>query len=170
MCAHHDQSHNRWTTAPLRLSFRAFFETDVRDIFRALSNPLHMCRLFPWMHRIDLETEPAVDQSDPERPLIRRCHFGNGMVLEEEILDWIPPEFYAYRGVEESHPFGMVGHVGTIACLSVDNGTHLSWQQYFDHRNPTAMGSQIGSNMEMALERLSEAFGGKIIKKEIVNG
>lgn len=168
---------NRWTDAPLRVATEALINTDPEPLFRALSDPDQMCRLFPWMQHVSVESikgsvrnRPlAGNGADPAgHQMIRRCHFGNGMVLEEAIVSWHPPHQLAYRGIDETHPFGMIGHVGIVLFTPDQIATRLNWQQFFHHSNPDAMCAQIGANMEMALETLIELYGGGIVMNEIV--
>ena len=145
-----------WTSAPLRLETATRFDAPPRSIFSSLTDPEQMCNVFSWMHDISVDNRAA---AEPNGLGARRyCHFGNGMVLEEIIVGWEPPHRYAYRGVDETHPFGMIGHLGTIDCLPDREGTLLLWKHYFDHSNPVAMLHQLRASVQMALDSLVVQF------------
>lgn len=152
----------QWTTASLQLEVSARIHAQPTEIFAALTKPEEMCLLFSWMHEV------SVDNSNATVPnglgARRRCAFGNGMVLEEIIVGWEPPWRHAYRGLDETHPFGMVGHLGIIECHPTEGGTSLIWQQYFEHPNPAAMCKQLNASMQMAIQNLQERFSAPSVK------
>lgn len=141
---------SQWTMAPLQLTIRAQLEANIEAVFHAFSDPDELCRLFAWMHHIEVvntETHTIYGASTK-----RRCHFGNGLVLEETIVGWWPPNGYAYLGSDEAHPFGMRGHLGLIWCESADEQTNLIWQHWFDHCDPAAMKERLNENIQAALQ------------------
>ena len=87
---------------------------------------------------------------------LRTCMLSNGLVLEEEIVDWQPPHGYTYRGIDATHPFGMRGHVGVLSSASARHGSRLVWQQYFDHSNVPAMREQMEQSMATAIEAMQK--------------
>ncbi len=145
-----------WTSAPLRFEQEVVLQARPRAIFTILTDPEQMCTILAWMHNITVEDPHGGEQIGLGAR--RRCHFGNGMVLEELIVGWQPPLRYAYRGVDETHPFGMNGHLGIIECQPHDQGTHLIWRHYFDHSNLQAMRKQLAASMQMAIDSLLEQF------------
>ena len=153
-----------WTSAPLQIGMTARFDVSPEIVFHALSDPEMMCRTFPWMERVSIDSSLAVDKGGVGT--IRTCTLGNGLVLEEEIVDWQPPQGYAFRGFDETHPFGMRGHVGVLAFASVKHGTQLTWQQYFDHSNVVAMREQLAESMQSALTALVQRYGGSFAWNE----
>ena len=80
----------------------------------------------------------------------------NGLVLEEEIVDWQPPHGYASRGVDTTHPFGMRGHVAVLAVIPAKHGSQLVWQQYFEHSNVPAMAEQMEQSMAAAIRTVQK--------------
>ena len=166
----------QWTSAPLRITTETVLETTPNHVFRAFSDPDQMCRLFPWMHKITVDFEanknPLKGSSfvqgqslNGRDTMIRRCYFGNGLVLEEEIVHWQAPHSYVYRGIDETHPFGMTGHAGSVHCQPHENGTWLSWKHYFQHSNPAAMSQQLMVNIDMALSSLIARYGGQQMRQ-----
>ena len=93
---------SQWTMAPLQLATTHLLDVEMGIIFQALSDPNHLCQLFPWMQQIEVDNTAA--QTPNGLGAKRRCHFGNGLVLEETIVGWWPPNGYAYRSTDEAHP------------------------------------------------------------------
>ncbi|MBV7327257.1 hypothetical protein KFU94_03180 [Chloroflexi bacterium TSY] len=151
-----------WTFAPLQLKKITILQVKPSVIFTALTEPEQMCRLFSWMHKIEVDNSEATEPNGLGAK--RRCSFGNGMVLEEIIVGWQPPTRYAYRGVDETHPFGMVGHLGTIECQPVmDDSTRLIWEHYFEHSNPAAMLKKLNESVDAVLQSMVDIFQGHVI-------
>ena len=146
----------KWTSAPLRLEKVAWFPVEPVVVFARLTEPDQMCRIFSWMHDITTDNTNAVQPNGLGAK--RRCHFGNGMMLEEVIVGWEPPTRYAYRGVDETHPIGMLGHLGIIECQPRESGTILVWKHYFDHSNPAAMLQQLSASIQMGIDSMHESF------------
>ena len=86
----------------------------------------------------------------------------NGLVLEEEIIDWQPPHGYAFRGIEATHPFGMRGHVGVLTFKPTEAGCELIWQHYFNHSNVPAMREQLEQSMKSAIKALQGQIDGTV--------
>ena len=147
----------RWSTAPLRIETVEQFQTEPLPLFISLTDPGEMCRTFGWMHKVTVDNAAATVPNG--LGAIRRCHFGNGLVLEEEIVAWAAPSGFAYRGIDETHPFGMLGHLGIVQFVRKENGTELIWRQYFDHPNLEAMLTQLSANIEMVVDHLHMRFG-----------
>ncbi len=140
------------TSAPLRIVMEERLPISAETLFHALTDPHLMCRTFPWMSTV------TVDGSGVGA--IRRCHFGNGLVLEEQFVAWWPARGYAFRGIEHNHPFGMRGHLGTIWCEPEPGGCQLTWKQYFDHSNPVAMLAKLEESMNAAIWNLRQVASG----------
>ena len=117
-----------------------------------------MCEVFAWMERVAVAPHAAGEAVG--EGAMRTCYLGNGLVLEEEIVDWQPPHGYVYRGIEATHPFGMRGHVGVLSFAPVARGCRLVWRQYFDHSNVPAMREQLAQSMTVAISSLISRFGG----------
>jgi uncharacterized protein YndB with AHSA1/START domain len=147
---------HQWTSAPLQLKRSVALQARPGVVFATLTDPEQMCDLFSWMHAVGVDNHDASEPNGVGAK--RRCHFGNGMVLEEVIVGWEPPTRYAYLGVDETHPFGMTGHLGTIECQPDGTGTRLVWSHYFEHANPEAMLEQLSASIEMAINSLVERF------------
>ncbi len=142
-----------WTSAPLRLEKVVRLAAKPADVFRSLTDPDEMCRIFGWMHAVTVDNAQA--EVTGGLGARRQCHFGNGMVLEEVVVGWQPPHQYVYQGVDETHPFGMRGHVGVITCTEMADGdTELRWRHYFDHSNPEAMCQQLDESLNTAIQGL----------------
>ncbi|MEM7111249.1 MAG: SRPBCC family protein [Chloroflexota bacterium] len=136
-----------------------WLRTSVKEAFEALSNPARWPQLFPWIHKVTVDNTKAVVPNG--RGAKRTCYFGNGLMLEEVIVGWEPPHRYAYAGVDETHPFGMVGHVALVVCKPAASGlTHVRWQHFFDHPNPTMMAKPLEANLETAVCNLIDHYGG----------
>ena len=146
----------QWTIAPLRLENVVLLNAEPNTIFTCLTDPVQMCSVFSWMHDIHVDNSNAAAPNGLGAKRI--CHFGNGLVLEELIVGWEPPRRYAYYGIEESHPFGMLGHVGIIECFPDKNGMTLLWKHYFNHLNPAAMLVQLSASAQLAIDSLVERF------------
>ena len=150
---------SNWTSAPLRLEKQVWLKTSVKEAFEALSNPTRWPQLFPWIQKVTVDNETAVIPNGLGAKRI--CHFGNGLVLEDIIVGWEPPHRYAYAGVDETHPFGMVGYVALVVCQAAASGlAHLQWQHFFDHPNPQMMIKRLEVNLETAVCHLIERYGG----------
>ncbi len=147
----------QWTIAPLQISLTATLDTSTDVAFHALSDPVMMCRVFPWMDSVVVDSSSTGPYGVGA---VRTCALDNGLVIEEEIIGWQPPHGYAYRGFDETHPFGMLGHVGVLSFESAANGCELTWQQYFSHANIPAMREQLQQSMQAAMDRLVQRFGG----------
>lgn len=148
----------QWTAAPLQLTSEERFSTSAEAIFQALTDPGIMCRIFPWMDTIDVSKNAADGQTKMGLGSVRRCQFGNGMVLEEIIIGWCPPTGFAFKGVDHNHPFGMRGHVATLHFDEDKDGCQLTWKHYFDHSNPAAMRDQLIESVNAVFNNLKTCF------------
>ncbi len=154
----------QWTSAPLQITLAATIETEPSVLFQAFSNPETMCQIFTWMDRVTI-APPTTDQAQGVGA-IRTCYLGNGLILEEEIVNWQPPYGYVFRGAEATHPFGMRGHVGVLSFNRQERGCHFLWLQYFEHNNVPAMREQLEQSMKAALNTLIHRFGGQLLTQE----
>ena len=151
------------TVAPLRLEKKTRLSAPPAVIFELLSNHEKWPSLFPWVNAVRIDNSNAVIKNGLGARRI--CNFGNNMVLEEIIVGWNPPRSYAYGVLDETHPFGMIGHVGVVICeADRDNTAELAWQHYFDHPNLDAMLQQLDSTMSMAMNSLLDRFGGESLE------
>ena len=129
-----------------------------------------MCHLFLWMDSVTV-APPTAGRAQAVG-MLRTCILSNGLVLEEEIVDWQPPHGYAYRGIDATHPFGLRVHLGVLSFAPVSNetpteqGCRFVWQQYFDHNNVPAMRKQLEQSMAAAISSLIRQFGGCSLVKE----
>ena len=128
-----------------------------------VSDHHRMSELVPWIR------DAAMDTSHTGQAVgvgsIRCCNFGNGLVLEEKIALWHPPYLYAYSCLENTNPFGLLGHLSLVVCEAVAPvETVLTWQHYFDHANPQAMQEKMDSSMTMAFQTLVSRFDGKLLE------
>ena len=121
----------QWTAAPLRISSTVMINATPNVVFHILSDPAMMCQVFSWMERVTV-TFSSTNRAQVTGAL-RTCVLGNGLVLEEEIVDWQPPQGYAFRGIDATHPFGMRGHVGVLSFASNGEGCCLVWQHQQGH-------------------------------------
>ncbi|MEM7345184.1 MAG: SRPBCC family protein [Chloroflexota bacterium] len=147
----------QWTTAPLQITVTTRLNTSSDVAFQALSDPEMMCQLFSWMDNVTVA--PSVVGGPLAVGVLRTCILENGLVLEEEIVAWHPPQGYAYRGIDATHPFGMRGHVSAISFVSHEDGCQIVWQHYFDHPNVSAMREQLKQSMNVAIDTLIRRFG-----------
>lgn len=141
----------RESSAPLQLTLEGRCSMSVDKLFEAFTNPNLMCRIFPWMHDVALV---EADEQYGGIGASRRCYFGNGLVLEETMIGWWPPNGYAFRVEDDEHPFGMRDHVGTIWFESTNDGSRITWKQYFNHSNPAAMRQNLFESMTIALNNV----------------
>ena len=148
------------TSTPLQLEKVVRLDAPQTTVFEALSNHEIWPQIFPWVHEVSIDnTEAIVENGLGAR---RICNFGNNMILEEIIVGWHPPYAYAYAGLDETHPFGMIGHVGVVSCQANNHQiTTLTWQHYFDHCNLAAMLLQLNNTMSTAVQNLIDYFGGQ---------
>ncbi len=148
-----------WTAAPLQITLTTILKASPDVVFHALSDPEMMCQVFSWMDSVTVASPVA--SGEQTVGVLRTCIMDNGLVLEEEIVDWQPPQGYAYRGIDATHPFGMRGHVSVLSFTPVECGCQFVWQQYFDHSNIPAMREQLKQSMEAAVETLLRRFGSR---------
>jgi hypothetical protein len=156
---YHDQiDTTQWTTAPLQIALTANFKGSPNVVFHALSDPEMMCQVFSWVDRVTVV--PPASSSVFAVGALRTCLMSNGLILEEEIVDWQPPLGYAYRGIDATHPFGMRGHVSVLSFTPAECGCQFIWRQYFEHSNVPAMREQMEQSMAAAIDVLLGRFGG----------
>ncbi len=148
----------QWTAAPLQITMTATLPTTADTLFHALSDPVVMCQVFSWMDKVTI-TSPKTGEVQAVGA-IRRCVLENGLVLEEEIIEWRPPQCYAFRGIDATHPFGMRSHVGALSFTSIEGGCQMTWQHYFEHSNSSAMREQLERSMVAVVDALRRQFGG----------
>jgi hypothetical protein len=152
------------TAAPLRLEKAARLKAPQAVIFEVLSNHEQWPGLFPWINGVSIDNSQAIVENGLGAR--RVCNFGNNMVLEEVIVGWNPPGSYAYAVLDDTHPFGMTGHVVVVRCDVVDGDTtKLAWQHFFDHPNLAAMLQQLDATMSLATKSLLDRFGGQPIEE-----
>ncbi len=149
---------SQWTAAPLQIALTSMINAAPDILFHALNNPAMMCQVFSWMKDVTV-TSPNVGEVTSVGS-IRTCILENGLVLEEEIIDWQPPQGYAFRGIDATHPFGMRGHVVVLSFTPVVGGCQMTWQHYFEHSNVPAMRKQLEQSMTAAVNALQRQFGG----------
>lgn len=151
------------TKAPLRLAKSIWLKASQEKIFAIVSNHTELPSLFPWVQSVTVESSQAeVEGGVGAR---RCCNFGNGLVLEETIVGWNPPQMYAYSCQDETNPFGLRGHLGLVTCQTdAEGGTILTWRQYFDHPNPQAMVEKMDGSLSGAIQKLIDRFGGKVLE------
>jgi uncharacterized protein YndB with AHSA1/START domain len=145
---------SRWTVAPLQITLTAMINAAPDVVFQAFSDPEIMCQVFSWVDRVTV-VPPAANGTQAVGAL-RTCMLSNGLVLEEEIVDWQPPHGYTYRGIDATHPFGMRGHVGALSFVSAKHGCQFRWQHYFDHSNVPAMREQMKQSMAAAVKAVQK--------------
>ncbi|MEM7126803.1 MAG: SRPBCC family protein [Chloroflexota bacterium] len=139
-------------TAPLQCDYQAILDATVDAVFAAISNSECLCGFVPGLQHA------SVGQS--ERGLVRRCDFGNDMIVEEQIILWQPPSAYAYAAIAPN-PFGLREHYATVTCNPCEEGTHLRWQHFFEHDDLAAMKSVLDGVFEQIFDGLLAQFGGQ---------
>jgi hypothetical protein len=160
----------RFTQAPLRLVQSVWLKASQEKVFSIVSNHNELEKLFPWIQSVSVDSS----QADVEGGVgVRRCcNFGNGLVLEETIVGWNPPYMYAYACQDETNPFGLKGHLGLVTCqadaedgtILPEDGTILTWRQYFGHPNPQAMVEKMDGSLSIAIQKLMNRFSGKLLE------
>ncbi|MDX1523713.1 MAG: SRPBCC family protein [Anaerolineae bacterium] len=151
------------TLAPLRLVKSVWLRASQDKVFSVVADHQQLTELLPWVDSVTIDSSAAEVEGGIGTK--RTCNFGNGLVLEEEIVGWNPPRMYAYQGVEATHPFGMKGHVAVVICeAQADHTMTLTWQHYFDHANPAAMQERMDDGMTCVMQRLIKRFGGKLLE------
>ena len=150
----------RWTTASQQLEKVVYLAWAAEALFELMTNHRRWPQIFPWLAQVTVDNSLALV---PDGLGSRRvCHFGNGMVLEEVIVGWLPPQMYAYASLDENHPFGMREHLSLVWCESqTDEFTRLRWQHYFHHANPAAMCQQLDESVSAACHNLIQWCGGR---------
>ncbi len=81
------------TKAPLRLAKSTWLRATPTAIFNVVPDHAELGQLFPWIHKVTIDTSKAPDGGVGTR---RCCDFGDGLVLEEVIVAWKPPQMYAF--------------------------------------------------------------------------
>lgn len=151
-----------WTQAPMQIEKTAILNWPVDCVFNLLTDHTRWPRIFPWLESVTVDNSRAIVKNGLGARRI--CDMGNGMLLEEVIVGWQPTQMYAYAGLDETHPFGMRGHVSVLRFDAEENGrSRLSWQHYFDHANPAAMREHLDSSLNAAMESLIKNCGGELI-------
>ena len=151
-----------FTNAPLRLAKSVQLHAPQDTVFALVADHERVPELFPWVQCVTVDNSRARIRGGLGAR--RACNFGNGLVLEEVIVGWEPSRMYAYAGVEETHPFGMKGHVGLVTCEQQSDGQSiLTWRHYFDHPNPQAMQEKMECSFKQAVQSLIKRFGGKLL-------
>ena len=79
----------QWTAASLQIRLTATLSVGPDVVFHTLNDPEMMCQVFSWMDSVTV-APPAATGAQAVGAL-RTCILGNGLVLEEEIVDWQPP-------------------------------------------------------------------------------
>ena len=150
---------SQWTNAPMQLEKVAQLNWPSDCLFDLMANHNKWPRIFPWLTDVTIDNSQAIIEDG--LGAVRTCDMGNGMVLEEVIVGWQPPNMYAYAGLDQTHPFGMQRHVGVIICEPIDSETtRLRWQHYFNHANSAAMRDQLDSSLSAAMQSLINNCGG----------
>ncbi|MEM7126840.1 MAG: SRPBCC family protein [Chloroflexota bacterium] len=139
-------------TAPLRADYQAILTAPADAVFAAISNSECLSTFVP-------EVKQAV-VGRSERGLIRRCDFGNDMIIEERIVLWQPPSTYAYSAIAPN-PFGLRDHYAAVTCNPIGEGTHLRWLHYFEHDDLAAMMYVLDGMFERIFGGLLQQFGGR---------
>ncbi|MEM7537605.1 MAG: hypothetical protein AAF639_35875 [Chloroflexota bacterium] len=178
LCEESQQNHpftiHSWTPAPLQLEKVVRLDWPMVCVFDLVANHKIWPKIFPWLQDVVVDNTHAIVKNGLGAR--RRCNFGNGMILEEVIIGWHPPQMYAYASLDDNHPFGMTSHVGVLSCgnallddveqnASGDVGstqTTLTWRHYFHHLNPAAMQTQLNQSLDAAIQGLIGCCGGKV--------
>ena len=137
--------------ATLRAVYKAFLTAPSSDIFDAFADANQFCQLVPNLKQIRT--------TETDKGQVRRCDFGNDMIIEQQIICVDPPTLFAYV-VTMPNPFGIREHFSVIRCLPKDGGTELRWMHYFEHDDPDAMLAMLESTFEHVLAGLTKAYEG----------
>ena len=139
-------------SAPLRANYQAFLMAPMASIFDAFASDERFCQLVPNLQN--------VTRYESTQGLIRRCDFGNDLIVEQRIVAYHPPSIYAYC-VTVPNPLGLRRHCSIVTCQPQGRGTHLCWQHCFEHDDLVAILAMLDAMFVYMLAGLFKQFEGQ---------
>jgi hypothetical protein len=142
---------SQFIDAPQQANYALFLEAAVDPVFATVTSHDMICDLVPGIQKVSVQ--------ETERGTIRCCDYGNDMLLQERIVLWKPPNYFAYQALAPN-PFGLWKHLALVSCQENKSGTTLQWRHYFEHDDLQAMRAMLDDMFASIWQKLLDRFGG----------
>jgi hypothetical protein len=142
---------SQFIDAPRQANYALFLKAAVDPVFTCVTSHEMICDLVPGIQNVSVQ--------ETETGTIRCCDYGNDMLLQERIVLWKPPNYFAYQALTPN-PFGLWNHLALISCQANGSGTTLTWQHYFEHDDLQVMNLMIDDMFGVMWLKLIDRFGG----------
>ena len=157
---HPDLSVETYTSAPLRIAQTCYLGAEAQALFWYITDNNHICDFVPGVQKVSEATSTQGSQIGVGS--VRYCDFGRDMVIKETIVLWQPPLLFGYC-VDAPNPFGIFNHFAlvhceTTVCQTAQMGSRLSWSQYYDHADLTAINQAMQTMMAGMMTNLIKIF------------
>jgi ribosome-associated toxin RatA of RatAB toxin-antitoxin module len=143
-----------YTKAPLQLHKSLFVTATPDEVFTTLANHTAMPEWFPGMTAVRVNCDPA--QEEGGVGTVRYCAFGEEEMTEDIVLSQAPT-LLAYA-IRDGNFMGLQNHFALVTVKAQDEGSLVSWYQFFNHPYPDVFNEQGGGMLEGALNNLRHRF------------
>jgi uncharacterized protein YndB with AHSA1/START domain len=147
---------DKYTTAPLQLHKSLFVKATPDEVFKTLANHTAMPEWFPGMTAVRVNCDHAKEEGGAGT--VRCCAFGEQEMTEDIVLSEAP-SLLAYA-IRDGNFMGLSDHFALVTVKAQNEGSLVSWHQFFNHPYPDVFNEQGGVMLEGALNNLHEHFEG----------
>ena len=148
---------SRFTTAPKRVEKSVLLNAPPAEVWKIVSDHEKMPTYFPGIQRVSVDNAHASQTNGVG--CVRSCALHGNMETVEEVRLWEPSSALGYT-LRTPNAMGISDHFAVVELAEASPGTtRLTWTQYFNHPDPTAMSGKLGAMLDGAMEGLAKRFG-----------
>lgn len=147
----------RFTAAPKRVEKSVVVNAPPAEVWKLISDHQQMPTYFPGINHVDVDNSHASQANGVG--CVRSCSLHGNMQTVEEVRLWEPPAALGYT-LRAPNAMGLSDHFATVELTEASPGTtRVTWTQYFNHPDASAMSGQIGTMLDGAMAGLAKRFG-----------
>jgi uncharacterized protein YndB with AHSA1/START domain len=150
---------DNYTTAPLQLHKSIFVKATPDEVFKTLAHHTAMPEWFPGMTAVRIACDHAKEEGGAGT--VRYCAFGE-QEMTEDIVVSEAPKLLAYA-IRDGNFMGLSEHFALVTVTSQNDGSLVSWSQFFNHPYPEVFNEQGGVMLEGALNNLGQRFESVVV-------
>jgi len=141
---------NQHTSAPLQMTKTAELPVSPEEVFATLADYKAMPEWFPGMSAVTVDSSNA--ETEKGEGTVRVCSFGDQSMTEDIVLFDAPGKLgYAIR---DGNFMGMSDHFALVTVEPKNDGSLLSWHQFFNHPDVEAFKAKGGAMLDRAFKNL----------------
>lgn len=146
---------DQYTSATLQITKTMVLNAKSEQVFSRLTNYTAMPNWFPGMSEVKVDNSGA--RATNETGAVRICSFGPEQNMTEDIVIFDEPFKLGYA-IRDGNFMGMSKHFALVTVEPENNGSKLSWYQFFDHPDPESFNIQGNALMDGAFKNLQALF------------